>query len=240
MDRPGGLCPVDLTGLTGHDRCFGRQRIVLRCRDQATGQIILECLRQQFGSHAGQTAAELAGINPVIQRQGFLQENISGIHAFIHQHQGDPGFPGTADQGPVDRCRTAQLRQQRRMQIETAPRRQLQQIGRQNPSVSDGNDQVRPQIGQGLLKLRGADFQRLQDRNTGCLRRLLDGRCLKMAVTALGPVRLADDGHDRPVMIDQSLQSRNREVRGSHEDDAWSHSLIRSPFTLSVNRTPSR
>ena len=60
----------------------------------------------------------------------------------IHFHDGDAGFGVAVGNGPLNRRRAAIFRQQRRMDVQTAMPRQIQNCRRQNLSVSHHNDEV--------------------------------------------------------------------------------------------------
>ena len=66
----------------------------------------------------------------------------AGVQTGIHFHDGHAGFSFAVGDGPLDRRGAAIFRQQRRVDVQAAERRQIQNGLRQNLSVSHDDDQV--------------------------------------------------------------------------------------------------
>jgi len=69
-------------------------------------------------TEAHQSVINIFHIVIVLNIKGFLQNDTSGVDVFIEEERGDTRQSLSVDNGPVDRCRTTVLREQRRMDIE--------------------------------------------------------------------------------------------------------------------------
>ncbi|MCU0503815.1 MAG: hypothetical protein MUC51_19015, partial [Anaerolineae bacterium] len=129
-----------------------------------------------------------------------------------------------------DRCghgaRAAPARQQRRMEVERADRRQLQDRVGDELAVGGHEDQIGSQRAHRLARLGRAQADRLEDGDAPRQRDLLHGRRRQAPPTARGLVRLADQPDDIIAPVEQRLQRRPAEVRGAHQNDAHGSSGI--------------
>ena len=216
VDVAGAGSPIDQTGFPGHHADCRGAAMVLRPGRQAAVQPAGDGIRQHFRAESGQDFAQLAGIDVFRYRDAALQQDIPGIHPFIHQHDGHAGFPFAADDAPLDRRGAAVGRQQRGMDVQAAQGRDAEDVGRQKAPVSGGHDHVRLQGADVGFELRGADLVRLQDRQVPGQGQLLHRRRNQPEVPSLRPVRLADHAHDRIAVVQQLLQGQYGKFRRSH------------------------
>ena len=220
----------DAGGAPAARRCFqdGRQRcarVILRNRPDCAGFQTAQRLHQQAGAQLGQSRRQ--GQRRIFRKDLHfsLQQNVTGIEAFVQQHGAYAGDALAVRNGPLNRRRAAILGQQRSMNIDVPARGQREHPGRNDASVPHDDDGFRRQIGKLLLKLFVLpDFFRLDDRQVQLLRRLLHRRSSQFHATPLGPVRL---GHHQLHVKSgrrQPLQRRNSELRSPAEDQLHFHS----------------
>ena len=99
-------------------------------------------LEQSVGAELGEFIVETFGGFATAQGDGFLQEDVAGVEAFIHPHDGHAGLFFTSGNGGVNRRSTAILRQKRGVEIEAAEPGEFEDFLGQNLAVSCDDDEV--------------------------------------------------------------------------------------------------
>src|ERR1700682_3744838 len=101
------------------------------------------------------------------------------------------------------------------MDVESALGRKINDVLRQDVSVSDDDADVRLEALQLLQQLRVARILRLEDRNLFLLRDLLDHRGNHLARTPLRLVGLRDNADYVESFTDESAQRRGGQLSGA-------------------------
>ncbi len=153
-------------------------------------------------------------------RRLLLEEDIAGIHPFIHPHDRDPGLFLAPDERPVDRRRPPVLRQERRVDVDAAYARSVDDLSGEDLAEGRNDDEIRRELPEGFEKIRGSDLLRLEHGQAEGFRNDLDRRRRQRPAPPLGAVGLGDDADDGIAILDEAFQGRNGEGGRSHEEYA--------------------
>ncbi len=118
-----------------------------------------------------------------------------------------------------DRRRPAVTRQQRRVDVDHAEPRQIEQHLRQDPAVGGDHAEVGRSRAQGDRETTIFQTVGLPDSQTGGFGARLDGRSGDVLAASTGTVGLRDDRHHLVRAGDQRLERGHREIWGAEEDD---------------------
>ena len=183
-----------------------------------------------------------------LRRDGqlFFQNHIARIQPLGHIHHRDPADGIARHNGAVDRRRAAPARQQRRVDIDAAERRQRQNLGRKQFAVSGDDEHIRTDGAEGLARGFVPQRERLKDLYAARKGVVLDGRRRELMPAA---ARLIGVGHDESDVVAAVLAERAQrfggEGRRAHKHNAH-HSLksrasaLKISLALSTYSTPSR
>src|SRR6266545_3022002 len=204
----------DLASVTG-------ARTGLLAGNNLTGDIVRDRLDQQLRAQ---------GREPVVQRlrvligsdaRGLLTEDVAGVEALVHFHDGDAGFALVVQEGPLNRRRAAIFGQEGGMDVQAAEARQREDLCRQNLAISGHRNQVGLKPRQWIEKGLVAGAFRLQDVKLFLRRQTFHRRRLPMQMASLGPVRLRDDTDDDAVrQLRQGRQTGAGQFGGAKENDS--------------------
>ena len=111
------------------------------------------------------------------------------------------------------------------MDIEAAERRDLEDVGWQDPTIRGRDDHIRGQCAQLGGEFSGADFGRLEDRDATLEGGLFNRRSCQDLMTAGWLVRLADNSQEGVAILEQAKQRRDGKIGSPHEDDAWFYAV---------------
>lgn len=115
--------------------------------------------------------------------------------------------------------------------------REVEDRLRENLSVSQHRDEIRPQLAELPDKRLVARPRRLEHRHAQAERELLHRRRLELQVAPLRLVRLRHHAHNVAIRRDgECLQRRTSDVRRAHENDAQRH----EPSVTGTNATGKR
>ncbi len=149
-----------------------------------------------------------------------LEQDVPGIHALVHPHDRHAGPRLALNDGPVERRRSTVFREQRRVDIDAAQRREIEHLPRQELSEGGHGNQVRRQIPKGLQKGWVPHALRLEKKQPLRFRKGLHRRGRRLLASPPGPVRLGHHADDRIPVSDENFQRRDGKLRRPHEDDA--------------------
>jgi len=166
----------------------------------------LQCLYAQSGSRLCQFIMKAAAGLFGIQHNLGLQQHIAGIQTGIHLHGGNSGYLLPVHHRPLDGGSAPVLRQQRRMDVDAAIGRHVQDLLGQDLSKRDHHHHVSRIFFQFFDIFRVPDLLWLKNRDPmgkGCL---LYRRILHVPAAALWLVGLRHCQHHLMAGLDQRLQ----------------------------------
>ena len=156
-----------------------------------------------------------------------LQDDVAGVEFLRHVHDGDAGMSVTVEDGPVDGRGPPVRRQQRRMDVDTAVKGDLQDRLRENLPVGRHDYQFRRQVADTVQRGLVAEFQRLEHRQPPRKRVLFHRGRREFVSAVFGPVRLGEYAANLMTRLRQGAQRRRREIRRTHEQ--YPHSVTPLP-----------
>ena len=210
--------------------------LILFNRMQDSCLRFLKCGENQLSSRKAQAVKQAAACLFRIQAYFHGIQDISGVQTDIHLHRRHTADLIAIDDRPLDRGCPTVFWQKRRMDVDTAVFRQVQNPLRQNLAKCNHDDHVRLNLRQFLKKcLILADAHRLIHRDSIFQRFFLDRRhCHRLAAS----LRLIWLCHHRryfmPTLIER-FQCRNRKIRCSHKYDLHICLSPHSCFSHSAN-----
>ena len=146
-------------------------------------------------------------------------EDVPGVQAGIHLHDGHAGFRVAVENRPLNGRGAAMPGEKRRVDVQAAKAREFEDGGRENLAVSGDDDEVGLKLPQLLDKRRLASPRRLQHGNGRCQRDGLDGRRLHFEVAALRFVGLGNDDDElKTRFAAERLKAGASQLGGSHEN----------------------
>ena len=182
--------PID-EQIVAFDEPRQRRLAALRRPAQLAGVGRFQGLAQQVGTGLRETIVQLAVGLVCPQRDFPRDDDVARIHARVHQHDRNAGRALAVQDRALNRRRAAIFRQQRRVHVERAQRRQREQLRRQNAPVRREDEQIEAFAGD--LRRKGAQPRRLVDAQAELERRGFD-RTRRDAMPAAGrTVGLRDD-----------------------------------------------
>ncbi len=192
----------------------------------------IERVDQQDRAARGEPVVQFAVRFVGSERGAFLQHDVTGVHPRVHQDDRYPRFGAAIGDRRLQRGRAAVQRQQRRMHVERAEPRNVEQSLRDDLAVRCDDERVRRERSR-LVDERLEAFGRI-DAQAVRLRCALHRRRDEFVAAAGGPVRLRHDADD-VVPLRHPLEDRNGELARSENDD-----LQRAPAaTASASATSS-
>src|SRR5579872_4853152 len=153
-----------------------------------------------------------------------LEQHGAGVEPRVDSHSGDAGSSFAVCDGPLDGCGTAILGQQRRVDIDDAARRDVDDRLRNDLAVAYDDHRVGTEGGNLVNNLRAADAFGLVDGKTEAKSGLLDGRCCAVLASAGGAVRLGVDGRDGVAGGREGFEGGHGEVGGAQKEEGHSQS----------------
>ena len=121
----------------------GRLRVVLRRLRRLSDVDQRQRLDQRERSHLGEAKLQLAVGLVVGNRRADLEDDRAGVERFDHAHDRDARLGVAVANRGLDRRRAAERRQQRRMDVDRAEPRQVDDVGRrQDVPVGDDDGDV--------------------------------------------------------------------------------------------------
>ena len=174
IDLPPRLAPVDAGVVGAAAALVGRLRLVLLDARRLAGLHEVDRLQHRFDAHRKQ-AVEIHRAERVgrADRRLLLQQHVAGIEAVVGPEDRQAGLGLAFDDRPVDRARAAIGRQQRRVVLDRAVGRDVEEILRHEQRDERHHLQVGLERAEFLPHLRLAVGGRLIDREIGRERRFL-------------------------------------------------------------------
>src|SRR5690348_16624209 len=153
-----------------------------------------------------------------------LFEDGAGVDAGVDAHGGEAGFFVAVQNGALNGCGAAILRQERSVEIDPAKARNFEKIPRNNLAVGDDDDGVGREAPEKIARGIGANPFGLKDLNPRGQSRFFDRRSSCLAAAAAGAVGLSDYRFDGKIRLgEQALERGNAERGSSAKYDAQSH-----------------
>ena len=121
-------------------------------------------------------------------------KEVTRIQIFCDFSHTDAGFFFSFEDLPWDGSGAAVFREQRRVQVESGLRRDLEPRFRNHFSVGRDDETIGTKIHHFLLELWVTEFGRRKCVDSRFFRALFDRIWLKLETATLGPVRRRDDG----------------------------------------------
>ena len=231
LDLHSALCPVDKScGSCQHLRVRSRALFGLRrplCFSapdpvHRQDQLICSCFHQLI---------EQASSGLIISdRNCYLVYAVSCVKALCHLHDGHSGLFIPCQDRPLDRSRPSPLWKKRRMNIQAAVLRNIQNALRYDLSEGRDHDIIRLQFPENLYILFPADLLRLVYRDVMFKRQLFDRRGLKQSLSSLRAVRLREHSRHCVIGIDKRLQNALCKIGRSHKNNVSQCSVSRLCF----------
>lgn len=220
VNLPAGAVPINASSAIRNFRGQGVGGMVLGCPVDLAGCKCGEKAIDHFPAQRGQTIMELSGGFLRADVDGFFENDIAGIHAFIHVHDADACFAIAIDDSPVNGGGSAIFRQQRGVDIEAAEARQLENISAQNFSIGSYDKEISLHGGELSKSLGTGQFLRLDHGNALAAGELLHRRSDQVQPASLRLVRLGDDGDNLTILaLAQGCQGGNGKIGGAEKND---------------------
>src|SRR5581483_5944224 len=217
-DRARRLRPVDVAILfveDGRQRCLG---VVLRLWLNRSRFDACERRQQQLRAASRQSLTQFDRVFLGADGSLLLQQHVTGIETGVDAHGGDAGDALAVRDGPLNGRGAAILRQQRRVHIDDAVLRQIDDRLRNDLPVAHYHHRVGVQLRQLLYYFGAPNSFRLVGLQAEPQRRFFHGGCGHFTAPALRPVRLRVDGEHFMSAGHQALERGHREGRRAHED----------------------
>jgi hypothetical protein len=148
----------------------------------------------------------------------FVQHHRTGIQAGIHLHDGNAGFRVAGEEGALDRRGAAPARQERRVDIECAVWRDVQERLGQEQAVRGDHQRVRACGAHALDLVLASQAGRLTYRNAVVEREAFHGARDRTQPAACGTVGLRQDQRDFMTCAREARQSPLGELGRAGED----------------------
>src|ERR1700733_5919181 len=192
----------------------GRQRMILRLRKEIPGFKLPQCLHHQLRTDRRQASIHIHRRLFLPNRAHLRKKHIARVQPFVEPHRGDAGHYLAVGYCPLDGRGAPILRQQRSMQIDIPEPRQFQHPLRDNPSIGDHKNRIRPDCLELRAKLRIVlDLLRLHRGQRQTQSRLLYRRNLYSQSTACRAIRLRHDQRDLMPRRHHRLERRHCKLR---------------------------
>ena len=219
-DRSGRLRPIKLSillfNLSGQADPIRR----LRFGCAFSVDVIRDGVDKQLSAHLGEAVVKGLRVVRDMNRRGLLGDDVPRIHSHIHFHDGDTRLRFVIEYRPLDRSRATVLRQEGRVNVETAVTREIQNGFRQDLAEGSDGDQVGLERRELVEEYFVTGAFRLKDRDLAACGQLFDGGRLKFEIPAFGPVRLGNDGDDLELAsVKQGGEARASQFGRTHEND---------------------
>ena len=207
--------------------CIAGSTGILRRRAKRTGEFLGQRFDNQGGAPNTEQVVQLAQRHVRRNVNSIHEQDVAGIHPFVHLHRRHAAARFAVKNRPVDRRGAAVSRQQRSMNIDTAMSGRLEHALRQYLTKRHYHGDIRLPCRK--LNQKGGVFHPLDSDylKPHLQSRLLDRRRAKFLAATFGPVRLADDAANFIAGSDDCFQAGDRKIRRSHKNDPLTrHSLI--------------
>ena len=150
--------------------------------------------------------------------------NRAGVEPLLHLHHHHAGLGIARHDRAVDRRGAAPARQQRRVQIEAAERKGLEDRLRQDEPIGDDDRHIRAMAARDAFGVRGPQRRGREHRHGEAARLALDRARRELQAAAPGGLgRAGIDRRDLVAAADDLDERRHREVGRAHEYDAQRH-----------------
>ena len=179
-----------------------------------------ERLDDEVGADEGEPLREIDGRLVRADRRRASQEHRAGIETGVHEHRGDAGLGLSFGDRPLDRRGAAVLRQQRRVDVDAAVSRNVEQGLREDAAVGEDDSGVRGERRDQVARLVGADLRGLVDGNAEAIGGDLHFGRMERLLAADGAVGLREHRRDVVAGVDEGLECRHGDGRRAHEDQS--------------------
>ena len=159
-DLLSGLGPVDADIRSGELADVGGVGVVLGDAGRVSAGQQIESLLQSGGGEFGEAIMQAAAGFAAIQRRANGEQDVPGIEAFIHEHEGDAGFGIARFDGSLNRGGSAILGQQRGVDVQATKTRHIKHRAAEDLTVGDDDGDIRIQGAKFFDRV--PDFDRLQ------------------------------------------------------------------------------
>jgi hypothetical protein len=220
LEVGGRARPVEPRVLALDARREGDARRGLRRRLHRAGAEPVDRLAEGRGPERGEALREGTGGVVGSDRRLAREQDVARVHLFAHRHDAHARTGVTRHDGVRDRRRPAVPRQQRRMNVDAAARRQVEDRSRQDAAVSRDHDEIGRQRAQRALERRVAHPLGLQDREATRDRERLHRWRLDDEPASARPIGLADHADHRIRADEEGFEDGASERRSPHEEDA--------------------
>ncbi|MDB6067140.1 MAG: hypothetical protein JWR26_3348 [Pedosphaera sp.] len=216
----GGLGPIELAiflgDLAGEGGAFGG----LGAGNDFAGDEVGNGLDEEVGTQGGEAIVQGLGIVLGVDGGGLAGEDVAGIEAGIHFHDGDAGLGLVVEDGPLDGGGAAIFGEDGGVDVEGTEAGQIQNGFGEDLAIRGNGDEVGLELAEFLNEGFVAGAFGLEDGQAGFEGDFFYGRRLQFQVAAFGAVGLGDDGEDGEVgLAQQCFQAGAGERGGAHEDD---------------------
>jgi len=199
-------------------------RVVLLARANGIGLQSLQSFDHQIGTDRGEARRE--SFSSVVRRDPelLLHQDVAGVEAGVDAHGGDARHCFSMCNRPLDRSCAAIFRQERRVEVDVAERREIEHPLRDDAAVADDDDGVGlegDELSAEFFVL--LDSVGLGDGKVQLERRLFDRGSDKFETAAFGTVGLSHDEVHAESGVNQCFQRRYGEERRPAEDEIEGH-----------------
>lgn len=142
----GRSMPVNFAVAPGKFSGVGGVLVVLGAERPAAFEIFWQSMGEELGAQLGESVVQFFSGFCGRYGSGFLRDDVSGVEAFVHFHDGDAGLGVAVENGPSNRRGASIFGQKGRMHVETAELGDFEDFGREHLAVGGGDDEVGGQV----------------------------------------------------------------------------------------------
>ena len=120
--------------------------VVLRAERQFAFEVFWQSVSKELGAEWSKSVMQFASGFCGRDGSGFLRDDVSGVEAFVHFHDGDAGLTVAVENGPRNRRGAAVFGQKGRMHVEASEFGNFENFRREHLAVGGGNKKVEIQF----------------------------------------------------------------------------------------------